>query len=93
MINATDKKTNTMKSTGHEKSRVLVCLAAKGVRTKLKSMIVFKGALRECKIFYQEFRTQTVIASSPNGWVNTELTLQWVEIFIGAFSFKRRLLA
>lgn len=48
-----------------------------------------ENAVRECKVLCQKFRTQTVIASSPNGWLNTELTLQW----IGAFSFKQRLLA
>ena len=87
------KKTNTMKTTGHEKSRVSVCLTAKADGTKLKPMIVFKGAVRECKILCQEFRSQAVVASSPNGWMNTELTHQGVDNVIGAFSFKRRLLS
>ena len=60
--------------------------------TKLKPTILFKGAVRECKVLCQEFRTQAVLARSPNGWMNTELTLQRVENVIGAFSFKRRLL-
>ena len=51
-------------------------------------MIVFKGAVRECKVLCQEFRSQAVIASSPNGWMNTELTHQWVDNVIGAFSIK-----
>ena len=38
-----------MKSTGHEKVRVTVCLATKGDGTKCKSFIVFAGAKRECK--------------------------------------------
>ena len=42
---------------------------------------------------YQEYRTQAFIASSPNGWMNTEVTLQWVENVIRAFSFKQKLLA
>ena len=41
----------------------------------LKPVIVFKGAVREYKVWCQEFRTQAVIASSPNGWMTTELTL------------------
>ena len=77
-IDATGEKTTTMRSTAHEKSRVLVCLAAKADGTKLKPMIVFNGAVRECKILYQEFETQVVITSSPSGWMNTELILQWV---------------
>ena len=87
-INATCKKAITMKSTGHEKPRVFVCLAAKANGTKLKPMIVFRGAVRECKVLCQKFRTQTVIVNSPNGSLNTKLTLQW----IGAFPFKQRLL-
>ena len=31
--------------------------------------------------------------TSPNGWMYTELTPQWVESVMGAFSFERRLLA
>ena len=46
-IDATGKKTITLKTTGHEKSRVSVCLAAKADGTKLKPMVVFKGAKRE----------------------------------------------
>ena len=40
-----------------------------------------------------EFQTQAVIASSPNGWMNTEMILQWAKNVIGAFSFNRRLSA
>ena len=82
-----------MKSTVHEKSRVLVCFAAKADGTLLKPMIVFKCEVRECKVLHQEFQTQAVIASYPNGWMNTELILQWVKKVIEAFSFKQRLLA
>ena len=56
-------------------------------------MIVFKGLVRECKVWYQEFRTQAFIASYANAWMITELALQRVETVIGAFSFKRSLLA
>ena len=37
------KKTITLKSTGHEKAQVSVCLAAKADGTRLKPMVVFKG--------------------------------------------------
>ena len=37
------EKTVTLKTTGHEKSRVSVCLAAKADGTKLKPMLVLKG--------------------------------------------------
>ena len=38
-----------LKTTGHEKVRVTVCLAAKSDGTKMKPYIVFGGAKRECK--------------------------------------------
>ena len=70
-VDACGKKTITMKTTGHKKSRVSVCLAARADGTKLKPMIVFKGAVRERKFLSQKFKGQAVIASSPNGWMET----------------------
>ena len=68
---STDEKTGsksiTMKSTGHEKSRVSVCLTAKGNGTKLKPFIVFKGARRDVSALNTEFHGRCVIASSENG--------------------------
>ena len=37
----------TIRSTGHEKYRVTVCLAAKANGQKLKPFIVFKGGKRD----------------------------------------------
>ena len=52
-VDTTGKKTGqTLKTTGHEKSRVSVCLAAKPDGTKLKPMIVFKGAKREVEALH-----------------------------------------
>ena len=87
------KKTITMKSTGHEKSRVSVCLAAKADGTKLIPMIVFQGTVRETKALSEEFKGKAVIASSPNAWMNTELTHVWVDKVLGTFPFQRRFLA
>ena len=82
-IDATGTKSVTVKTTGHEKSRVSVCLAAKADSTKLKPMIVFKGAMNK------EFNN-CVIASSANAWMDTNLTNVWVDKVLGAFSFRRR---
>lgn len=51
-VDASGKKTVT----GHEKSRVSVVLAAKADGTKLKPMVVFKGAKREVSALNQEFK-------------------------------------
>ena len=84
-VDACGKKMITMKTTGPKKSHVFVCLAATADGTKLKPMIVFKGAFRETKILSQEFKGQAVIASSPNGWMDTDLTNVWVDNVLRAF--------
>ena len=73
-VDATGKKSITLKSTGHEKARVSDCLAAKTDGTKLKHMVVFKGAKREVVALKQEFQHRVVVALSENGWMDTELT-------------------
>ena len=73
-VHATGKKSITLKSTGHERARASVCLAAKANGTKLKPLVVFKEAKREVAALKQEFQNQAVVASSANGWMDTELT-------------------
>ena len=82
-----------LKSTGHEKAHVSVYLTARADGTKLKPFIVFKGAKREVATLNQEFRGKCILASSENGWMNTPLTLEWVQKVLGSFSFNQRLLA
>ena len=71
-VDRTGKKDIPLKTTGHEKVRVSVCLAAKADGTRLKPFIVFGGAKRECKALNEEFKSKCVIASSPNAWMNEE---------------------
>lgn len=92
-VDTTGAKTVTLKTTGHEKSRVSVCLAAKADGTKLKPMIVFKGAKRELAALRQEYKGQAYIASSANAWMTTELTNEWVSHVLGSIAFDHRLLA
>ena len=87
------KNTISMKTTGHEKTKVSVCLTAKADGTKLKPFIVFPGAKRETKLLNEEFKSKCVVASSTNGWMNEDLTLSWARNVLGRFSFTRRLLA
>jgi len=82
-----------LKSTGHEKVRISVCLTAKADGSKLKPFIVFGGAKRECKELNTEFKNKCVVVSSKNAWMNEELTLHYVQTVLGKFSFNRRLLA
>ena len=92
-VDKTGARTITMKSTGHEKCRVSVCLTAKADGSKLKPFIVFKNAKRETKALSEEFKTRCVIVSSSNGWMNDDLTMEYTKKVLGTFSFGRRLLA
>ena len=76
-IDVTGTKTISLKTTGHEKYRVTMGLAAKRDGTKLKPFIVFKGAKREVETMNKEYRNKCVVATSANGWMNTDLTLMW----------------
>lgn len=92
-VDTIGKKDIPLKTTGHEKVRVSVCLTAKADGTRLKPFIVFGGGKRECVVLKEEFKSQCVIASSSNAWMNEGLTLEFIRSVIGRFSFNRRLLA
>ena len=77
------KKTVSMKTTGHEKYHVTAGLAAKNDGTKLKPIIVFKGAKREVEQLQKEYKNKCFIATSTNGWMDTDLTLSWVNTVLG----------
>ena len=92
-VNKTGSKDVPLNTTGHEKVRVSVCLAAKCDGTKLKPFVVFAGAKHESKALHEEYKRQCFIASSTNGWMNEELTLRWINEIVGTFAFNKRLLA
>ena len=92
-VEKTGSKEFPMKSTGHDKSHVSVCLTGKADGTRLKPFIIFKWAKRESKAIHDEFHRQCSVASSANGYMNEELTLHWCNKILGQFSFRKRLLA
>ena len=65
--------------------------SAKGDVTKLPPIIVFKGAKPETSALDKEIN-KCCIASSPNAWMNTELTHTWVNKVLGTLSFRGRYL-
>ena len=95
MVSQTTVDTCGKKNDHHENYRTRkitrVCLL--GSQGGWDKIIVFNGAVMETKVLSQEFKGQAVIASSPNGWMDTDLTHVWVDNVLGAFSFHRRLLA
>ena len=84
-VDVVGKKTVSMKTTGHEKCHVTAGLAAKSDGTKLKPIIVFKEAKREVEQLQKEYKNKCFIATSTNGWMNTDLTLSWVNTVLGNF--------
>ena len=56
-----DVKYTPLKTRGHKKVRILVCLTTKGGGTKLKAFVVFAGAEREFKSLHEEFKSQCSI--------------------------------
>ena len=85
--------TVSLKTTGHEKAKITVCLTACANGDKQKPFFLFKGAKREVKRLNEEFRTQCVVATSASGWMTEELTEQYILEVLGVFTFgKRRLL-
>ena len=68
------EKSIRLKTTGHERSKVSVCLTAKADGIKLKPFIVFLGAKRETKQLNEEYKNRCYVASSVNGWMNEDLT-------------------
>ena len=82
-----------MKSTGHEKCRVSVCLTAKADGLKLKPFIVFKNEKRVTKTLNDEFKTRCVRVASSNRWMNKDLTIEYTKKVLETFIFDRRFLA
>ena len=69
-----------------------IYLAAKADGTKLKSFVVFHGAKRTWWLD-EEFKSRCVVKSSGNAWMNKELTIIWVKLVLGVFSFNRLILS
>ena len=78
-----------MFSTGHEKSRVTVCLAAFADGQKLQPFIVFKGKRTPKEL---SGITGVKIGMTSSGWMNTVSSIEWLETVWGKLSFSRRLL-
>ena len=92
-VEKTGSKEVNMKSTGHDKVPVSVCLTGKADGTRLKPFIVFKRDKRESKDLHDEFNRKCSVASSANRWMNEDLTVRWCNEILGQFSFRKRLLA
>ena len=82
-------KSVPIKTTGHEKSRVTVVLAAKANGSKLSPFIVFNGKRVDKGL---QKVSGVVCAYSGYGWMNEDLTHTWLNKVWGTLAFSRRLL-
>ena len=78
-------KSVCLKTTGHDKCMVSICLAVKADGNKLKPFIVFCAAKRESISLDEEFKSCCVVKSSGNTWMNEQLTTIWEKQVLGAF--------
>ncbi|PFX13576.1 Pogo transposable element with KRAB domain [Stylophora pistillata] len=69
-------KTIPIKSTGHEKQRITVCLAVKVDGSKLKPFVFIPG--KKVKSDAAAV-TGAIVKWSPNGWMNDDWTKIWVD--------------
>ena len=65
-----------IRTTGHEKNRLTVCLCVKADGTKLKRYVVIPA--RKVKKELCAIPGVAVVAS-PSGWMNEKLTADWIE--------------
>ena len=90
-VAATGSCSVCLKTTGHEKNHFTVVLTAKANGTKLKPFVVFKGKGTRLMKNLQRI-PGIVVRFSTNGWMNDELTVDYLRTMIGVFSFSKRLL-
>ena len=78
-----------IKTSGHEKNRLTVCLAVKADGTKMKPYVVIPAAKVKKEL---ASIPGVVVAATRNGWMNENLTSDWVEKVWTNFSFAKRML-
>jgi hypothetical protein len=92
-VHSTGAKSISIKSTGHEKSRFTVILTAAGSGVKFKPYVVFLGGSRKVKELNATKRLSgNIVTCSVNGWMNDDLTKDYLQRVIGKLAFKRRIL-
>ena len=82
-------RTVWIRTTGHDKMRFTVVLSAMADGRKLKPYVIFKGMRKVAELVATE---GVVVAFSRNGWMNEQLTKDWVDRTWGRLNFQRRLL-
>ena len=90
-IDVTGARSIPIKTTGHEKDHFTVILTARADGTKLKPYVVFKGKGTRLMKKLQNV-PGVIVRFSKNGWMNDELTIDYLHSVIGQLAFRQRLL-
>ena len=88
-VKRTGDSTVSIRTTGHDKGRFTVIVAAMVDGRKLTPFVVFKD------VHTIPAPTQVpgvVVALSRNGWINKLLTVKWLDLVWGLLSFQHHLL-
>lgn len=83
------ERTVCIRTTGHDKMRFTVVLAGMADGRKLRAFVIFKGVRPVGELMATQ---GVVVAFSPNGWMNQELTKDWIDRVWGRLNFQWRLL-
>ena len=82
-------KSITMASTGHEKEKLTVMLAAMADGTKLLPLVILKGVRRPRDV---DIPAGIVVVMAPKSWANEEIMLKWLRLVWRRDNQQRRLL-
>ena len=88
-VSRVGEHTVSVQTTGHDKGRFTVILAAMADGRKLNPFVVFKGVRAIAEL---EKGRGVVVGMSKNGWMNEELTIKWLDRVWGCLSFQKHLL-
>lgn len=92
-VAARGAKSIPLKSTGHEKLRFTVVLTANAAGMKLKPYVVFSGGCRKVKELTDKRQLSgNIVSTSKNGWMNDNLTKDYLRRVLSKLYFKRRIL-
>ena len=78
-------RTVCIHTTGHDKMRFIVVLSAMADGRKLKPYVIFKGVRQVAELVVTD---GVVVAFSCNGWINKQLTKDWVDRAWGRLNFQ-----
>jgi hypothetical protein len=83
-IESTGSRSVPLRTTGHDKARFTVVLAAMADGRKLKPYVIFKGVRRSQEL---DRIPGVVVALSRNGWMTEDLIADWLERVWGRIAF------